>query len=461
LEEGTVITFRERLSAAVVGLIAATNLGIPAVTAFDGGVRITTASPIKHIVVIDQENHSFDNVFGWLCVALQRCDGATSGLLPNGTRIALSNAPDLVPRVGHGPADQLGAINGGLMNGFPNIAGCDSTTAFACYSQFLPRSIPNISKLGYWFAISDRTFELTPTESWVSHLELATADPNGFTGGIPFQGTSGRVGALGWGCDSYTDIGWTPSPGAAPVRVPSCIPMADGSGPYRPSPVPHVPTIMDRLDQAGIGWKLYTGIPGTGGLYDDYGFAICPTFAGCIYTSQAANMVPASQILSDSAAGTLPGFSVVTPIGTNSQHNQFSMAAGDNWIGAVLTAIYRGPQWSSTAILITYDDCGCFYDHVPPPPGLGIRVPMVIVGPFAKRGFTDHSVASYASILALTEHIFGLPPLGTNDAAAYDYADSFNFTQAPLRLPRMMLTQVPTVEQQYIGSHPPDSGDPT
>jgi hypothetical protein len=440
--------------------MAATTLGVSTATASVAVAQITTASPIKHIVVIDQENHSFDNVFGRLCVALQRCDGATSGLLPNGNSIPLRDAPDLVPRMGHGPADQLGAINGGLMNGFPNVSGCDSSTTFACYSQYVPGSIPNISKLGYWFTISDRTFELTPTESWVSHLELATADPNGFTGGIPFQGTSGRVGAPGWGCDSYTDIIWRPSSGAA-VRVPSCVPMADGSGPYKPSPVPNVPTIMDRLDQAGIDWKLYTGIPGTGGQYDDYGFAICPTFAGCIYTNQAANMVPATQILSDAAAGALPSFSVVTPIVTNSQHNQFSMAAGDNWIGAVLTAIYRGPQWSSTAILITYDDCGCFYDHVAPPPGFGIRVPMVIVGPFVRPGYTDHAVASYASILALTEHAFGLPALGALDAAAYDYAGAFNFTQTPQRLPRMVSTAVLTAEQQYIRSHPPDPTDPT
>src|SRR3989442_1305817 len=157
------------------------------------------------------------------------------------------------------------------MNGFANAAGCGASTNFVCYSQFKPSQIPNLSKLGFYFAISDRTFELTPTQSWLSHLELATADPDGFVGGLPFQGTSGKTGAPGWGCDSYTDIPWWP-PSGPPVIVPSCIPMADGSGPYRQSPVAHVPTIMDRLDQAGITWKLYAGIPGVGGQYSDYGW---------------------------------------------------------------------------------------------------------------------------------------------------------------------------------------------
>ena len=109
-------------------------------------------------------------------------------------------------------------------------------------------------------------------------------------------------------------------------------------------------------------------------------------------------------ILTDAAAGALPAFSIVTPTGPQSQHNGNSMIAGDNWIGQVVSAITSGPQWASTAVFITYDDCGCFYDHVPPPePGMGIRVPMVIVSPYARRGFTDSNVATYASLLAFAE----------------------------------------------------------
>ena len=98
--------------------------------------------------------------------------------------------------------------------------------------------------------------------------------------------------------------------------------------------------------------------------------------------------------------------------------------------GQVVKAIQSGPSWSTTAIFVTWDDCGCFYDHVPPPPGFGVRVPMVIVSPFAKSGFTDTTSASFAGILSFTEHNFGLSPLGPNDAQAYPFTNAFNFRQA-------------------------------
>ena len=88
------------------------------------------------------------------------------------------------------------------------------------------------------------------------------------------------------------------------------------------------------------------------------------------------------------------------------------MAVGDNWIGQVVSAIETGPDWASTAIFLTWDDCGCFYDHVAPPTGLGIRVPMIMISPYVKAGTTDSNVASFASVLAFTETVFGLPIAG-------------------------------------------------
>jgi phospholipase C len=137
----------------------------------------------------------------------------------------------------------------------------------------------------------------------------------------------------------------------------------------------------------------------------------------------------------------------------NSQHNQDLMDVGDNWLGRVISAIQAGPDWASTAVFITYDDCGCFYDHVPPPKGLGIRVPMVIISPYAKQGFTDSNVASFSSMLAFTEHVFGLAPLSARDASAYDFSDSFDFDQAhtaPTKLSRHRLSEA---ERRYLREH--------
>ena len=109
------------------------------------------------------------------------------------------------------------------------------------------------------------------------------------------------------------------------------------------------------------------------------------------------------------AAGRLPAFSVLTPgDDTDSEHNGFSMATGDNWLGHQVTAVMNGADWGSTAIFIVWDDCGCFYDQAPPgtnPDGTpqGPRVPLVIVSPYARAGFTDSTVASQPySMLANT-----------------------------------------------------------
>src|SRR3954463_772260 len=93
---------------------------------------------------------------------------------------------------------------------------------------------------------------------------------------------------------------------------------------------------------------------------------------------QRGHVKYSSQVITDGQAGTLPNLSLVIPCCGNSQHNgDESTLQGDNWIGQVVSAVMHGPQWRSTAIFITYDDCGCFYDHVLPPAGQGVRVPMV------------------------------------------------------------------------------------
>ena len=137
------------------------------------------------------------------------------------------------------------------------------------------------------------------------------------------------------------------------------------------------------------------------------------------------------------------------------------MLQGDNWIAEEVQASMAGPEWGSTALFVTYDDCGCFYDHVPPPAGLGIRIPMVIISPFAKPAFTDSNVASFTSLLAFVEHTFGLAPLTSQDAEAYDYADSFDYTQRPLPPIHLVAHPLPAWEREWLRAHPPDPEDST
>jgi phospholipase C len=424
--------------------------------------RADTPSPIEHVVIIDQENHTFDNVLGSYCHRVRigvidraaTCRGATKGTTYNGTVIPLAKASDLVPRVYHDVASQTRAIHHGLMNGFSHIEGCTKNEDFACYSQFVPRQIPNVRDLATSYALSDATFSYASTPSWGSHISMVAATMDGFKGDNPTISAFSTATGKGWGCDSFRDSPWWD--GSAWAMEPSCVPDQAGNGPYRDSPVPFTPTIFDRLDDKALSWRIYGGAGEPGSpVADGWGWVICPTFYECASTAQADNLVPATDVIADAMRGSLPAFSIVAPNGTDSQHNGYSMAQGDNWIGQVVSAIQSGPDWTSTAVFITWDDCGCFYDHMPPPEGMGIRLPMLIVSPYAKEGFTDATSASGLSFLAFTEETFGLPPLTTADATAYDYADAFDLTSPPRTdVPTMVLTRIPVAERRFIARHP-------
>jgi phospholipase C len=405
-------------------------------------------TPIRHVVILYQENHSFDETLGALCVQDIRCDGAISGTASDGTPIPLTGASDVVPNVDHSVGSQTVAIDGGRMDGFSRINGC-TPPGFGCYVQFQPSQIPNLAALAEAFVISDRTFELHAVPSWGSHLDLVTANLDGFTGDNPTVPSGTTVGS-GWGCDSEQTAVWSGLRGTFQT-VPSCIPRKGGSGPFASTPVHWVPTIMDRLDAAGLSWRLYNVKPSAAG----YQWAICPSFAECIYGPQNNDVSDLTKVVQDARTGRLPNVALVQPSQRVSQHNGASMLAGDNWIGQVVGAIENGPEWNSTAIFITYDDCGCFFDHVAPPTGLGVRVPMIIVSPYARPRYTDSAVASFASMLAYTENVFALGPLSRADASAYDYTNSFNYGQRPLAPVPMRSRPVPASSLRWIRAHPP------
>jgi phospholipase C len=162
------------------------------------------ATPIQHVVIIYQENHSFDNVLGYWCVAQKRCNGSLRGKLPDGTTIALKQATDIVPDVPHTDAAQKTAVDSGKMDGFARIKGCTQAAGYACYSQYRPAQIPSLIALAHAFAVSDRTFTMDPVPSFGAHLELVAQTLDGFTGDNPHL-VAGNPTGPGWGCDSFLD----------------------------------------------------------------------------------------------------------------------------------------------------------------------------------------------------------------------------------------------------------------
>jgi phospholipase C len=436
-----------------IALMGAAVLGLFGLSS--AGPASAQPSPIKHIVVLYLENHSFDNVLGFWC-------DDHPGRCPQGgmpARVRLSNGkvvtpgvtPDVVPGLDHSVGGQEAAIDHGRMDGWWATGGC-SPPHYRCISGYRPRQIPNLAALASAFAISDATFSMKDSPSWGGHLYAVAGSLDHFTGDIPFR-AAGVPPLIGWGCNSDRVTRWV-SPQHTIRLVPSCVPdfslgLRNG-GAFEPTPVRHIPTIMDRLNAKRLSWRLY-GQPTNG---PGYVWDICPSFAECLYTRQRDNNVSASEFIGDAMAGRLPNFSVITPGGghaRDSEHNGASMTEGDNWVGQIASAVMHGPEWRSTVLFITWDDCGCFYDQVPPrlnPDGTqqGPRSPLVIVSPYARHGFTDTTATTFEGILAFAEKTFGLSPLAFNDAKAYPFTRAFNFSRPRLGPVPMVTTPVPRGE---------------
>ncbi|MGC9127877.1 MAG: alkaline phosphatase family protein, partial [Acidithiobacillus sp.] len=150
----------------------------------------------------------------------------------------------------------------------------------------------------------------------------------------------------------------------------------------------------------------------------------------------AGHMRDSQDFLEDARRGHLPAVSFLKASAAHDEHPaDCAPAQGMAWVEQLVRAVADGPAWERTAVFITYDEGGGFWDSLPPPSvdayGFGTRVPLILVSPWARRGFVDHHPSSTASILRFIEQRFGLPALNARDGAAYDLLDAFDWTQKP------------------------------
>jgi phospholipase C len=192
-------------------------------------------------------------------------------------------------------------------------------------------------------------------------------------------------------------------------------------------------TLIDRLEAAGLTWKYYAPNEGQSGYIWSALDAIAHIRLGDLWQQ---HVVPPSRFITDANNGGLSNVSWLVVGSGNSEHPPASSCVGENWTVRQLNAVMHGPQWNSTAVFVTWDDFGGFYDHVPPPAvdnfGFGPRVPLIIVSPFAKPGFISHTVYEFSSLLRFVENRWNLDPLTDRDNLANDLSDSFAFDQDPL-----------------------------
>jgi phospholipase C len=215
-------------------------------------------------------------------------------------------------------------------------------------------------------------------------------------------------------------------------------------------------TLTDELNSVGISWRYYTPSAGLIWTAPNAIQHMCgpnaapPNATACGGADWVKNVViyapdnPAPT-LTDIFINRLPAVSWVIPAGQNSDHaGSTDRTGGPSWVAAIVNAIGHSSYWSNTAIIITWDDWGGWYDHVPPPKVVndgtswgsgyiyGFRVPLIVISPYAKAGYISHQMHDFGSILNLIEKTFNLPSLGYADAYADDLSDCFDFNQTPI-----------------------------
>ena len=213
-----------------------------------------------------------------------------------------------------------------------------------------------------------------------------------------------------------------------------------------------IPTIFDLLDANGLSWRYYAPNHGIGLHYwsgPDYirHLALGPDHANIIS--------PETRVLSDIASGTLPAVSYVIPESCMSDHpwqHTLFKRGGPKWVAAVTNAIGASQYWDSTLILVTWDDWGGWFDHVPPPilnsDQVGFRVPLLIVSAYpANPGVPDHTMRNQASIMTAIESIFGLGSLNQLDSESDDLSNDFSFG-SPVRYGQPLASATPPSGQE-------------
>ena len=403
-------------------------------------------SPIQHVVIIVQENRTVDNLFH----DFPGADTVRSGLTSSGKRAVLQAVPlgsDDPQNTYH---DSLTSYDNGKMDGFDlvRVNGPDPPTFPYSY-------VRRSDAAPYWamatrYELADHMFPTMHGQSWTAHVDLIASTTN-------LNRTKALVdfpSAAPWNCNAPTGT-------LTPALV-----SVDNGVQYRPFGGPYpclrgLNTMADTLDAAGISWRYYSSSDGFfGAAWTPFGAIDRIRFG----PDWQRIITPPTAILNDVANGQLAGVTWVAPDWKYSDHaGANSTNLGPSWVAAVVNAIGESKFWKSTAIVVVWDDYGGWYDHVAPKmldyDGLGVRVPLLVISPYAKARFVSHTHYELAGIDRFVEDQFGLATLSASDARATSpAADCFDFKQAP-----RPFQVIPTPRGKYYFLHqaadlrPPDN----
>ena len=380
---------------------------------------------IQHVVIIVQENRSFNNLFYGFPGATTTTYGYnTSGQKITLQPIGLATNWDIY----HASNDFFYSCNGTgsipgtncRMNGFNKEGWQCGTAGFSsCPNSNPPYSyVPHSETTPYFdmgeqYVVGDQMYASNLDESsFTAHQYIIAAQSEA---AVNFPAVWGCEGGSG---DTIAKIG--------PQRQ-----VPDGSE----RACFNDTSLGQEADNAGVSWAYYAvtrnnGMPGLWSAYQANKYV----YYGSDWSKDVIS--PPSQFLTDVSNGNLRQISWVTPTAANSDHASSDSATGPDWVASLVNAIGQSKYWNSTAIFIFWDDPGGWYDPEPPAyvdyDGLGLRVPLVVVSAYAKQGYVSHVHFEFGSILKFTENIFGLDRLSDSDTrAASPEKDCFNFNAAP------------------------------
>ena len=449
------------MTAMIVACGGPAGFGAPPYARSDAGAVFnpaTTKSPIKHVVILIQENRSFDNFFA----TFPGADGTTTGkaaamsgseasycsdegmpVITKPTSIPLQET-DLYGsgfgKSGHF-AENTDAphIHSGFkteydqrkMDGFDlvgnNPNGSGSPLCTYVYQYVNPNDIAPYWDIATQYVLADHTFQTQASGSFTGHQDLIAAGTQIKTNEALIDNPT----YFPWGCDANP-----------PVRTAIIKRSGEVDRYGGPFPCLKYSTLRDLLDAKSVSWKFYA-MPvqkesgpnhgDTAGIWSAF-----DAIKAVRYSDEWRQNVTrgSSVILKDISNRRLPAVAWVTPDAVNSDHPAEKSDTGPSWVASIVNAIGESGYWKSTAVVVVWDDWGGFYDHVPPPRpfnwqgGPGFRVPMLIVSPYVKA-HVEHTVYQFGSVLRFIENNWGLGTLGRNDAHSTSIGTAFDFNMKP------------------------------
>ncbi|HEY1868736.1 MAG TPA: alkaline phosphatase family protein [Candidatus Cybelea sp.] len=415
-------------------------------------------TPIKHVVILIQENRSFDNFFA----TFPGADGTTTGKAAAMTGsepsycaaagMPVITQPTTIPLQetdlygsGFGKSgnfaenSDLPHIHSGFqteydhrkMDGFDVVGtGANGSGSFLCtyaYQYVNPGDIAPYWDIAKQYVLADHTFQTQASGSFTAHQDLIAAG----TQIEPNEALIDNPTYFPWGCDANSPVR------TAIIKRSGVVKRYGG-----PFPCFKYTTLRDLLDAGGVSWKYYA-MPvqkETGPQHGDTAgiWSAFDAIKAVRYSNEWRQNVTrgSSVILKDISNRQLPAVAWVSPDADNSDHPQEKSDTGPSWVASVVNAVGESPYWKSTAVVVLWDDWGGFYDHVPPPEpfnwqgGPGFRVPMLIVSPYVKA-HVEHSVYEFGSVLRFIENNWHLGTLGRNDAHSTSIGNAFDFKMKP------------------------------